>query len=155
MNSNNQNTFDNTGFDSQNPGRAQDDIPSTGMAGYDQQSSAIDSPSVEGGYGQQTTGRDQFSGGQSHSLGSGQHRHAGDTTGTQGFGTGNDFENRPTTDVGAGLTSTQNYGTSDEDNTQTRQPGLGDKIKGTAEVTAGKVTRNTGMVERGEERKNL
>jgi len=154
MNSNNQNTFDNTGFDSQN--RAQDNISSTGMGGYNQQSSGVDSPSMGGGYGQQTTSRDQFSGGQSDSFG----RAAGDTTGTQGFGTGNDFENRPTSD-GGGLTGTQNYGTANDDNmtqsetSQMRQPGLGDKVKGTAEIAAGKITHKPGMVERGEERKNL
>ncbi|KAJ4482844.1 hypothetical protein C8J55DRAFT_559671 [Lentinula edodes] len=100
----------------------------------------------------------------------------GDTTGYQqgsqglgsGDGTGNEFENNNpstgnTAHYGAGNDNpSSGYGTSDDfsgnrnDNSygsENTKPSFGDKVKGTAEVAAGKVTRNSGMVERGQERK--
>ncbi|KAF8823722.1 hypothetical protein HHX47_DHR9000330 [Lentinula edodes] len=100
----------------------------------------------------------------------------GDATGyqqgSQGLGsedgTGNEFENDNhstgnTAHYGAGNDNTSSgYGTSDDfsgnrnDNpygSENTKPSFGDKVKGTAEVAAGKVTRNSGMVERGQERK--
>ncbi|KAJ4493332.1 hypothetical protein C8R41DRAFT_919548 [Lentinula lateritia] len=85
-----------------------------------------------------------------------------------GNGTGNEFENDDhstgnTAHYGAGNDNTSSgYGTSDDfsgnrnDNpygSENAKPSFGDKVKGTVEVAAGKVTRNSGMVERGQERK--
>ncbi|GAW07955.1 related to DDR48-Heat shock protein [Lentinula edodes] len=97
----------------------------------------------------------------------------GDTTGSQqgsqgtgnGNGSGNEFENNNHSagNYGSGNDNTSSgYGTSDNfsgnrnDNpygSENTKPSFGDKVKGTAEVAAGKVTRNSGMVERGQERK--
>ncbi|KAJ3877571.1 hypothetical protein F5051DRAFT_428830 [Lentinula edodes] len=97
----------------------------------------------------------------------------GDTTGSQqgsqgtgnGNGSVNEFENNNHSagNYGSGNDNTSSgYGTSDDfsgnqnDNSygsENTKPSFGDKVKGTAEVAAGKVTRNSGMVERGQERK--
>ncbi|KAJ3869840.1 hypothetical protein EV359DRAFT_76277 [Lentinula novae-zelandiae] len=96
----------------------------------------------------------------------------GDTTGSQqgsqgtGSRTGNELENNNHSagDYGSGNDNTSSgYGDNNDfsgnrnDNSygseNNTKPSFGDKVKGLAEVTAGKVTRNSGMVERGQERK--
>ncbi|KAJ4475584.1 hypothetical protein J3R30DRAFT_3405849 [Lentinula aciculospora] len=178
------NNFNNTAHDSQNRRHElnQDSMSPGGMnaGGYDHNLSgrAQFDDSMSAGYDRQTPGRNQFSGGgynddsfgtesqtgRGYGGSTGQtgfdDRSYGDTTGTQGYGTGRDFENSRST--GAGNTASA-YGTGNDFNSTSQndesydsehtKPSFGDKMKGTAEVAAGKLSKNPGMVERGQERK--
>ncbi|KAJ3930086.1 MAG: hypothetical protein NXY57DRAFT_348435 [Lentinula lateritia] len=180
-NSNNDNS-DNTGPASQNRQVrfGQSDTVGSGMAGIgagrynDQQNQT----SGRDQFSSSATNDDPFGAdsqtGQGYGASTNQSDYAqsyGDTTGSQqgsqgtGSRTGNEFENNnyPDGDYGSGNDNTSSgYGTSDgfsgnrNDNpygSENTKPSFGDKVKGTAEVAAGKVTRNSDMVERGQERK--
>ncbi|KAJ3869841.1 hypothetical protein EV359DRAFT_59454 [Lentinula novae-zelandiae] len=171
------NNFNNTSYESQNRRREFDNQPdsmrsggmNTGGGGYDQQASRFDNSNSmgAGGFGQQTPGRDQFSasddsfGPQSQTGRSefqNERSYGGDS-----YGAGNDFENNRSTGYGTGNTGSaygtgndfsgdrndESYGSGNNNN----KPSFGDKMKGTAEVAAGKMTKNPGMVERGQDRK--
>ncbi|KAJ3902409.1 hypothetical protein F5879DRAFT_1003190 [Lentinula edodes] len=168
------NTNNNSSYESQNRRREFTGQPG---GGYDQQASRFDNSNSMGGGGfdQQTPGRDQFStsgynddsfgpqsqsqtgrsefknersyGGDSYGAGNGteSNRSTGYGTGNTGsaYGTGNDFSGDRNDD--------SSYGSGN--NNSNNKPSFGDKMKGTAEVAAGKMTKNPGMVERGQDRK--
>ncbi|KAJ3917157.1 hypothetical protein F5877DRAFT_80207 [Lentinula edodes] len=149
----------------------------TGSGGYDQQASRFDNSNSMGGGGfdQQTLARDQFSasGYNDDSFGPQSQSQTGRSEfknersyGGDSYGAGNDFESNRSTGYGTGNTgsaySTGNDFSGDRNddssygsgnNNSNNKPSFGDKMKGTAEVAAGKMTKNPGMVERGQDRK--
>ncbi|KAJ3975032.1 hypothetical protein EV361DRAFT_959793 [Lentinula raphanica] len=165
------------GFDQQTSGRGRFDDNSYGGGGYDQdqyQQSGRTNQFSSSGYNDDSFGTSQTQRG----YGAGNERGYGDTTGTQGYGTciaecfpppnafhynfairigtGNDFENSRTGTGSAYGTGNDFSSGRDDDSygsSNTTKPSFGDKMKGTAEVAAGKLTRNPDMVERGQERK--
>jgi hypothetical protein len=52
-----------------------------------------------------------------------------------------------------GTDDTGDYGQSVPGGYGSNKPGIGDKVRGTAEVVAGKATGNEGLVEKGQDRK--
>ncbi|KAJ3728285.1 hypothetical protein C8R42DRAFT_258476 [Lentinula raphanica] len=143
------------GFDQQTSGRGRFDDNSYGGGGYDQdqyQQSGRANQFSSSGYNDDSFGTSQTQRG----YGAGNERGYGDTTGTQGYGTGNDFENSRT-GTGSAYGTGNDFSTGRDDDSygssNTTKPSFGDKMKGTAEVAAGKLTRNPDMVERGQERK--
>ncbi|KAJ3997437.1 hypothetical protein F5050DRAFT_1806808 [Lentinula boryana] len=180
------NNFNNSTYNSQNRRGGFDDQPASdmrpgdmGAGGYDQQAHGrgrFDNDNSFGGgndQSQQAPGRtNQFSASgynddsfgptseAQRGYGADNQRSYGDTTGTQGYGTGNDFENNRSTGTGSAhgtgndFSGGQNDDSYGSGNTGTK-PSFGDKLKGkcTAEVAAGKMTKNPEMVERGQERK--
>ncbi|KAJ4482845.1 hypothetical protein C8J55DRAFT_605269 [Lentinula edodes] len=140
----NSNSMGGGGFDQQTPGRDQ-----FSASGYNDDSFGPQSQTGRGG----NPGRSEFNNERSY---------GGDSTGTQAYGAGNDFENNRSTGYGTGNTGSA-YGTGNDfsgdrnddshGSGNNNKPSFGDKMKGTAEVAAGKMTKNPGMVERGQDRK--
>ncbi|KAJ3853769.1 hypothetical protein EV368DRAFT_81236 [Lentinula lateritia] len=178
--SNSNNNFDSTGPASQNRQVqfGQSDTVDSGMAGIgsggynDQQNQT----SGRDQFSSSANNDDSFGAdsqtGQGYGASTNQSDYAqsyGDTPGAQqgwtGNGTGNEFENNNHSagNYGSGNDNTSTgYGTSDDFSgnrnddsygSENTKPSFGDKVKGIAEVAAGKVTKNSGMVERGQERK--
>ncbi|ESK88022.1 hypothetical protein Moror_10827 [Moniliophthora roreri MCA 2997] len=84
----------------------------------------------------------------------------GGSTGTKGFGTGNDYERTsPRSSPAASTHSSRSNHSGNhlhvDTKAKTKGPKFGNKLLGTAEVVAGKVTNNKDLVERGQERKTV
>ncbi|KAJ6566814.1 hypothetical protein B0H19DRAFT_1067092 [Mycena capillaripes] len=142
------------------------DFNNTGSTGLgNNQNDRFESSNTSGGYGQQDrfdntgsntgtgmTGSNMGTGMTGSNMGTGMNDSSfGSTqrtddlsTGGTGYGTGGDF----------GSSNRDEFGTGNRDEFEGHgKPSMGDKIKGGAEKLAGKMTGNTGMQERGQERK--
>ncbi|KAK7037252.1 hypothetical protein VNI00_011243 [Paramarasmius palmivorus] len=86
----------------------------------------------------------------------------GGSTGTKGFGTGNDYERSSPRGSPASSNnslrsnrSRRSLQSNHSGRSKVDGPKLGEKLRGTAEVVAGKMTKNKALVERGQERKTI